>query len=252
MAEINIIIRGIAMSYHKNDGLWKVIFPFGECHKIKFKEGETDAGIALAEGNRQIRVIAENAVSTFEIGDNYDNFLDLTASYSHVNGVKMIDGWEEHGVLMSIENGKFSVDEQTETEHLMVKGNSVTFAPAQIGYSGKVEINSEKITVEVDNHPEFPKVFEQDCTIIFDNDCEQGDTRLTSDFDMVYNVVEGVTQEGVAQDERFVVAKVPENPVSPIVVGTIFEGEQGNKNKDPFARGLPCHLVTISKTDYLP
>jgi len=248
MAQVNIIVKGIAMSYHKNDGLWKVIFPFGECHKVKFKEGSGDLGISLAEGNRQIRITTENAVSSFEIGENYDDFLDLTASYSHANGVRMKDGWEEAAVLMTVENGKFSVDEHTETQHLMLKENSVTLEPTTIGYSGKIEIDSERVIIDVDDHPEFPKVFDSDCTLIIDNDCEQGETRIISDFDMVYNVVEDAAME----NEKFVVTKAPEKAEFPIVVGRIFDGAQGDKFKDPFTRGLPCHMVTISQTDNLP
>jgi hypothetical protein len=247
MATVNIIIKGIALVYHKDDGLWKIMFPFGECHETKFKEGFTDSGIPLAAANRQIRIRAENPSSSFEIDDNYYDFLDLTADYSHVEGVRLKDDWEENAVFMSIENAKLSVHEYTATEHMLLSGNNVTFAPTNIGYSAEAAINCERVVVEVDNHPLFPRVFEQSCTLIFDNDCEQGAEREISDFDMVYNVVE----DAQTAAERFVVTKVTEDRDFPIVVGTVLDEKFDQKYKDPFAKGLPCHIVRVSKSENL-
>jgi hypothetical protein len=247
MATVNIIIKGIAMVYHKGDGLWKIMFPFGDCHETKFKEGSEDPGIPLAGANREIRILTENPSSSFEINENYRDFLDLTADYSHSNGVRLKDDWHEKAVLMSIENAEFSVYEHTESEHMMTNGNNVTFAPAQIGYSGQASISGERVVVEVDDHPQFPKIFEQSCTLIFDNDCEQGATREISDFDMVYSLVEDMeTTAG-----RFVVTKVAEDLDAPITVGTVLGGDT-EKYRDPFRNGLPCHIVRISKSEELP
>lgn len=242
MARVNIIIKGIAMSYHKGDGLWRILFPFGDCHEVKFKEDQESSGISLARANRQIQITTENASSVFEIDDNYKDFLDLTADYSHRNGVRMKDGGDENAVLMSIENAKLSVYEYTTTEHMLINQNNVTFAPAQIGYSALAVIDSEKVFINVNDQADFPKVFEDDCTLIFDNDCGEGDTREISDFDLVYSVVEGV----VAEEERFVVTKLPEHIDHPIVVGTVF-GPADKDCKDPFAGGLPCHMVRVSQ-----
>lgn len=247
MAIVNIIITGIAMTYHKGDGIWKTLFPFGECHEVKFKENGTAPGIPLASANRQIRVTTENAASEFEIGKNYSAFLDLTADYSHTNGVTVKNDWAQRAVLMSIENAQLSVHEYTKTEHLMLKANEVTFAPSLIGYSAKATINGERVIVEVDDHPDFPKIFEEDCTLIFDNDCQLGDTRDISDFDMVYSIVEPISEE-----ERFIVSKLPENLDFPVVVGTLLDLPALNDIKDPFVGGLPCHMVVVSQPDELP
>jgi hypothetical protein len=247
MARVNIIIKGIAMSYHKGDGLWRILFPFGDCHEIKFKEDQESSGISLAGENRQIQITTENASSVFEIGDNYKDFLDLTADYSHSNGVRMKNGGAQKSVLMSIENAKLSVYEYTKNEHMLINQDNVTFAPALIGYSALATIDSEKVFINVNGHADFPKVFEEDCTLIFDNDCGEGDTREISDFDLVYNVVEGV----VAEEKRFVVTKVPENIDHPIIVGT-YLGPEDKDRKDPFAGGLPCHMVTVSQPENLP
>jgi hypothetical protein len=248
MASINIIIKGIAISYHKNDGLWKVLFPFGECHQVRYKESDNDPGIPLAEINQRIRITTENADSTFEIGENYNDFLDLTADYSHKNGVRMKDAWDENAVLMSIENAKVSVYEYTQNEHLMIKEKRVTLAPTKIGYSGIAIIESEKVIINVDNHPGFPKLLDKDCTIIFDNDCEQGETREISDLQMVYNLVE----DPRAANEQFIVTKVPQNLDFEIVVGTVFDEETDENIRDPSLYGLPCHLVRVSKPEELP
>jgi hypothetical protein len=248
MAKVNIIIKGVAMSYHKGDGIWKIIFPFGECHLVKFKETENELGIALAGKNRRIRIRTENPQSTFEVGDDYNDFLDLTADYSHANGVKMQAGWEDRAVLMTMENTRLSVAEHTQSEHLVVKAKIVTLEPTKIGYSYKAEIESEKVIVEVDNHPDFPKVFDNDQTIIFDNDCQMGETRKTTDFEMVYNVIEDAAQK----TEHFEVAKVSVNSKSSIVAGDVYEAATADEAyKDSYIDGLPCHGIRISKIDNL-
>jgi hypothetical protein len=245
MATVNIIITGIAMTYHKEDGIWKVLFPIGDCHEIKFKESENEPGIALAQANRQIQITAQNPSSEFEIADNYSDFLDLTGEYAHSDGVRLKDDWSENAVLMSIGNAKLSVYKYTTTEHMMLKENRVTLPPTQIGYSAQAVINGERVVVNVDNHPEFPKTFEEDCTLIFDNDCGEGDSREISDFDLVYKVVEGTD----AAAERCVVTKVSDSVDVPIEVGTVFDKD--DDSRDPFARGLPCHIVKVSKSENL-
>lgn len=245
MATVNIIIKGIAMTYHKEDGIWKILFPIGDCHELKFKEGDNDPGISLAQANRQIQITTQNAKSEFEIDETYSQFLDLTADYSHTDGVKLKDDWSENAVLMSMGNAKLSMYEQTTTEHMMLIENSVTLAPTNIAYSAQAVTSGERITVNVDNETGFPKVYEDDCTLIFDNDCGEGDERETSDFDMVYNVVEGIN----AAEERYVVTKVDESIDYPIEVGKVFE--EDDDTRDPFAKGLPCHIVKVSKSENL-
>jgi hypothetical protein len=245
MATVNIIIKGIAMTYHKEDGIWKILFPIGDCHELKFKEGDNDPGIFLAQANRQIQITTQNAESEFEIDETYSQFLDLTADYSHTDGVKLKDDWSENAVLMSIGNAKLSMYEQTTTEHMMLIENSVTLAPTNIAYSAQAVTSGERIIVNVDNETGFPKVYEDDCTLIFDNDCGEGDERETSDFDMVYNVVEGIN----AAEERYVVTKVDESIDYPIEVGKVFE--EDDDTRDPFAKGLPCHIVKVSKSENL-
>jgi hypothetical protein len=248
MAKITIIVQGIAMSYHKNDGLWKILFPFGDSHTIEFKENLNDNGLSLAKPNRYIRITTENAESSFAAADNYEDFLDLTDEYSHSNGVRLKEDWEEKAVLMSVENAKFSVHKYTECEHFMLKDTIVTSLPRKIGYSGKFEIISESITVHVDNHPEFPKVFDTDCTLIFDNDCYDDKPKTRGDFEMVYNVIEDA-QNSVRQ---FTVATVPENSYESIRLGATFIPKPEEAcYRDPLNKGLPCHLVKISRTENL-
>jgi hypothetical protein len=250
MAIVNIIIKGIAMSYYKDNDIWRIIFPFGECHEAKFKVDAGDPGIPLAEAGRRITVTTENPSSSFEIDDNYYDFLDLTADYSHADGVKLKDDWDEYAVFMTAENAKLSVYEYTPSEHVLTSSdNKVKFAPAQIGYSAIVRIESEKVIIDVGEHPDFPKIFDQNCTLFIDNDCEQGAERKFSDFDLVYNVVEDASPAS----ERFVVRKISESLDTPIFVGSVYDPDDDNEGtKDPFARGLPCHKVRISKSENLP
>lgn len=248
MAKITIIVQGIAMSYHKNDGLWKILFPFGDSHLINFKETSKDNGLSLAKSNRSIRITTENAESSFASGDNYEDFLDLTDEYSHLNGVKLKEDWEAQAVLMSVENAKFSVHKYTAYKHFMLKNTQVTSMPKKIGYSGKFEIVAESITVHVDDHPDFPKVFDTDCKLIFDNDCHDDKPKTKGDFEMVYNVIEDAKNSA----RQFTVATVPKNSRKSIIPGTTFISQPEEIcYRDPINRGLPCHLVKISQAENL-
>jgi hypothetical protein len=244
MAKINIIVQGIAISYHKNDGLWKILFPFGDSHLIKFKESSNDTGLSLAKPNRHIRITTENAKSRFASGDNYEDFLNLTDEYSHLNGVKLKKDWDNQAVLMSVENAKFSVHEYTEYEHFMLNDTKVTSMPEKIGYSGKFEIESESITIHVNDHPDFPKVIDKDCSLIFDNDCHDDKPKASGDFEMVYNVIEDAKNS----EWQFNVATVPTDCDEAIIPGKTFIQKV---YRDPRNKNLPCHMVRISRAENL-
>lgn len=243
MASVNIIVRGIAMTYHKDDGIWRILFPFGECHMVKFKTDEGDPGIELAEEGRRIRITTEGAKSSFGMGAGYDTFLDLTAEYSHSNGIKIKDNWNENAVLMMIESGEYSVHEYTRDEHLMARSNRVTLSPQKIAYSSKITIEADKVIVNVDGLNDFPKVFDSDSTIIFDNDCHEGEHRKISDLEMVYNIVEDAGRA----DEQCVVAKASEKTSYDLRRGDFY-----GDSRDSSEGGLPCHGIVVSKSENLP
>ncbi len=243
MASVNIIVKGIAVAYHKDDGIWRILFPFGECHLVKFKTGEDDPGIELAEEGRRIRITTEGAKSRFRTGTDYDSFLDLTAEYSHSSGIKIKDNWNEKAVLMTIKNAEYSAYEYTNDKHLMARSNRITLSPQKIAYSSKIMIEADKVIVNVDGHDDFPKVFDNDSTIIFDNDCQEGEHRKISDLEMVYNIVEDANKA----DEQCVVAKVSEKTGDEIQRGD-FYGDP----RDSFEGGLPCHVIVVSKSKNLP
>lgn len=248
MALVKILIKGIAMSYHKDDGLWRVLFPIGDCHKIKFTKDGSGTGMALAKKNRRIRIRTEGAKSEFAAGDKYDEFLDLTADYSHNDGVTAKSGWANLAVLMTIENAKFSVDGMTNIDHFMLHEDIVTRSPKRIGYDGILEIDAEKVIVEVDGHSKFPQTFTKDVTLTFDNDCGMFDPRKSSDFDMLYNVVDDPNNVG----KRFVMAKVTDQMKGLFMAGTKLDNDAQRKVKDSLAFGLPCHKVRVSKPGGLP
>ena len=249
MAKITIIIQGIAISYHKNDGLWKILFPFGDFHMVEFKERSSSDGISLAQSGCNIRITTANAQSSFEAGDDYRDFLDLTDEYSHSSGVKLKQDWQDRAVLMSVENARFLVHKYTDYEHFMLRDTNVTSVPKKIAYSGKFEIEAESIAVYVDDHPEFPKVFDDVCTLVFDNDCHDDTPKTTSDFVMVYNVIEDVEDPAL----QFTVDTIPSNSYERIYPGAI-RASQTDKvcYRDPVNKGLPCHIVKISKSVELP
>lgn len=237
MAKIKIIIRGVAMSYHKGDGIWKVIFPFGDGHEVRFRKSGDDEEIVLAKSGRQIRIETINPISSFGEGDNYKDFLDLTdKDYSHAQGVKLKAGGENKSVCMSIRDANFSVDEHTQNRHMLSKNGEITFAPKKIGYSGKLEIEAEKVMINIDDDPGFQKSYDTDSTIIFDNDCHKDHDREESDFKMLYKVVESVIED----EGQFVAAKVKDKVDAKLIEDPNFWGD------------LPCHKVRISQPVGLP
>lgn len=245
MAKITVDIKGIAMIYHKGDGIWKILFPFDGCHTVKFSSS-LDAGEISLAGQSHVRVITENPLSRFGIGSNYDAFLDMTADYMHEDGVKAKSDWQQKGVLLAIENAVFSVDEMTKSKYRVTEEGKTKKDFAYIGYSGKAEIESEKVTVEVPGLAGFPRVFDEDCRLVFDNDCRQFDLRETSDFQMFYSLIEDRINPGrqfTTERDAVVQSEESQSSTFPPMEDT---------NPAPDEEGLPCHQVIIGDPPLLP
>ncbi|HVE55343.1 MAG TPA: hypothetical protein VNB22_00845 [Pyrinomonadaceae bacterium] len=261
MVTVRIIIRGIALAYFKQgQDIWKVLFPFDDCHLVKFKLSENEAGVPLAGTGRQIRIRAENPTSAFEIGDNFGEFLDITSKHSHQNGIKPKGSLADKSVLLSIENAKFSVFEFTRCRFQLMDDENVTIPPKVIGYSGKAEITGEKVIVEAEGVSGFPKTFDQDGLIIFDNICPRnleeqigpdGEIHMLaedqpSDFEKLYEIVEDASEP----DKKFVVDRDPTQ--KPGAVEAVFTGFSFQDNVVEGEPGLPCNIFVASVADSLP
>lgn len=250
MAVVKVDICGIAMSYHKSDEIWKVIFPFNSCHTVKFKTKDDENGTALAQANRQIKITAVNPVSKFNVGESYEKFLDMTGEHSHSGGVRMKSDWQENGVVLTIENADFSVKDMTKSRYRLKDDQGrVTMPSAKIGHSGTAVIEAEKVIVEVNGRGGFTKTFEEDGTITFDNDCRIETARNTSDFQMLYRVI----SDRNTADRKFTLERDPQDdPGNSNAAGD--KGNMGimNTNPTPGEDGLPCNKVRISNPEDLP
>lgn len=254
MAKVTAFFRGSGGFYEKGDGLWRILYPFDDCHTVRFKLSEEEKGISLAAPGREIRIKVENPVSRFEIGERFDDFLDLTSEVAHKDGVKLKDAEQPEGVLILVENAKLSVGEHTSCRFqlLQSKTDNILTAPKEIAYSAKIEIEGEKIIIEADGAEDFPRSFEQgNVEIIFDNTCpptedeeDESNVEPISDLALLYTLIEDVNDP----KKTLTIARDPaQMPGALIINPASFAGSRRLDNVRPGEKGLPCNIVKISK-----
>lgn len=262
---IKIIIKGLAICYHKNDGVWKIIFPFDNDHKINFnfkktRTAESSAGnigeiemsqiiteelvsrpISLAAGNREISIEAINALSPSNPeGDGFSEFIDLTANYSHSNGVKLKDDWRSRGVLMKIPNATFFMEQSTSKEFLLIAKNSAV--GVDLGTIGeivgaRIVLNEGgSLALRSGDQDIIPPInFEEsaDYTLIFDNDCATVNGKGKEDFSDYYNLLEDADGSGRMFDANVKVQKIIANTLSLTDPLIICGSVRVSKTSDP-------------------
>ncbi|CAN5693943.1 hypothetical protein BH20ACI4_BH20ACI4_25880 [soil metagenome] len=254
MTTITIKTRGIGLIYQK-DGKWKEIFPFGKCHEVKFrykKDGESNGTPpkSWAGKNRKISITVSKAASQTGEGDGFDNFFDITENLAHKNGIKKTDKWNEKGVLMEIDDAEFSVDEMTLSHYnLHREDDGFIKELGEIGHSGKAVIELQpggfvKISLTEDgNEIEF-KTFNFDDgshTVFFDNDCDLPDERSTSDFQMIYDIIED--KDPNHKNRKFKIDRHPKD--KPKKDKSVENKEILSTNPAAGEEGLPCHKAVI-------
>ncbi|CAN5658869.1 hypothetical protein BH24ACI2_BH24ACI2_05530 [soil metagenome] len=201
--KITIIVKGVVLFYHKN-GAAKFIFPIdADCHRISFsykKGGENESSVEyLAQAGRIINITAQNANSTSGVGDGIDKFIDLTADYSHIDGIKLKNGWRNNAVEMTIENAQLSLGNLSERTFILLENNIIKKKADKIGDSINAEIELEadgKVIVGYKTENQDVIVLESDAgssyTLTFDNDCEMLPPTARNDFEMFYDLIEDV------------------------------------------------------------
>lgn len=236
-----VLIKGISISYIKNVGkedVWRVLFPFDEetsgglnkCHNVRLKLDQYDEGIILGrEGLKGLRIDIfpkGEITSETEQGNDYEDFVDLTGSYTHGSIKTRYDDltFEElDGVIMTIPNAELSVDEHS--GHLFgirrYGGGTTTRLPQDIGLSAKAIIYCEDVDVVVTSPTKsFTINLKAGSTVIFDNDCPGATLNPPADFTMVYQLLE----DGSGMGDRYE------------IYGT---------------ETIPCNMVRISKPSEL-
>lgn len=247
-----IFIRGIGM-IHEKDGAWGILFPFDDCHTVKFSTGEDDEGseaISLAPSAREVRVQAVNPESVFRAGEGFEEFLDITSNVAHKDGVKLKTDDDLPFILLKIENAEFSIASHTFCRYQLLSGSNVLTEPKAIAYSGKAEIIAESIVIDAAGVEGFPKTFDQDIEILFDNICPPSMALISnaepvSDLNLLYNVVEDVTEPG----KKLIIDRDPSQKPGSIVLEPGFGGiGLGDlDNVLPGQKGLPCNMVKATK-----
>lgn len=247
MAEFKIVFKGIGLFYSKNR-IWKVIFPFDNCHEVKFSSDcrERPKG-ALKGAGRQVAITANNPTSQFENGNVFNSFINMTANYSH-RAIKKKRDWNNEAVLVSIENASFSLKELTRSRFGLKRNNQWTLPPNHIGFSAVAVIRADSITISANGAADFPVTFDTDCEITFDNDCERGTSPSeNSDIAMIYRIIEDADDPTVKFTvERHDDDKAPSGGKSLDKLKVTFN------NPFPQEEGLPCHLVGGSDPGDLP
>lgn len=272
MAKIAIIITGIALSYQKDDR-WKILFPFNDCHDIKFSysSGNEDYDFGpLAKTDRQIEIRTTGPVtSTHSVGTYYDDFIDFTADYSHKDGLEILPDWNQSGISLTIQNALFRLYEFTNTKCVLreVSGivDPIVFGPEIVGYSAMAHIEiGEGGAVEVvqidDGVETLIESFSSDALLIFDNNCDE--ISRNSDTEMLYQLVKGKdtdTQEfsSVRDPDDLPIALPQFLSVKPEGQSKkdIFLAEIFNTENSAVASGddsVPCHKFRASQSDDLP
>lgn len=198
------------MGYKKNlsegKDVWTLLFPFDECHSLKFKYSldgkDRPFGFVahLARPEAVVTVSTDLATSSAGSDTDFDeHVLDLTSPKdwgTHAE-LKMVSGWKEKGALMTIENATFHVLDYFENENNkapFLKGSNKTeieidklahhvYAEIDLGPTGILTIDAGG------GKPLYESTPGTDALLWFDNDCEVDET-ITSDLDMLYSLAE--------------------------------------------------------------
>jgi hypothetical protein len=237
-----IFIKGIGMIYSEENE-WKILFPFDDCHTVKYKTSESEDAVSLAAPGRTVRIRAAQPTSVFKVGARFDDFLDITSSVAHKDGIRLKAAGELPTVLLTIENAEFSVASHTFCRYQMLSSTQVLTHPREIAYSGKAEIDAGEITVETDDG-EFQQTFNNDVIILFDNIClNPGDgTEPVSDMKLLYDVIEDASEPG----KQFTIDRDPAQKPGALLVDPNFTGFGDLDNVAPGKEGLPCNVVKAS------
>jgi hypothetical protein len=269
MSEFTIIIKGVAASYIKDDA-WKVLFPFNECHAVRFSVGVDPGllverapipGMILGQQGVRIEISVSDPLTRTSEGTDYDDFLDLTGDGVHDALEPRFDIADMNAVMMSIDGAQMSPLDHVEAGCRLMNrdGSSSPKTPFQkTGNYGKAFIEGTELTIRVTGPDiNFSSTFSEDTTVVFDNDCIEQPIGEFGDIDMLYNVLSDADQGSI----KFMVEKDPSNGVTGGVGGVAAHaGSNGTVTvatadglipENP-GRGLPCNMFQISKPGRLP
>ena len=200
--KITVIVKGIGLTYMK-DGLWKVVYPVDSCHQLKFayqKNAEKVVELgSLAAPGRVINIATTKATSQSGTAKDLEEFVDLTADYSHKE-IVFKDDWRKVATEMILNNAVLSVGSLANSKFAVERDGEITHPPGIFGAVLKAEIeigDGGKLDIVIDGNSfkSFDYEPEASYTLIFDNDCHRLENiNLMSteeyDFQMYYNIIQ--------------------------------------------------------------
>jgi hypothetical protein len=273
-ATVEVIIQGLAICYQKRvDGkkVWRVLFPFdATCHRIKFDASTQQGGnIELAGARRRINITTEPRRNKTDSTSRFKRTVfNLTSGDTHAQ-LSAKDGWEEKGVLLTMENIRLDLDrplrirpkkggkplELTLTDK---DGNKIkTLGETAYSIRGKFRLKDRgRVIVKEGSETIFATAPDEDCILTFDNDCKD-ETAVQSDMEMFYALVGNPDKPDeqflVESKEKTTALAAAKNSVAP----PISERDEGipatTGDEELRSEGdKPCLSAQVTKTDRLP
>lgn len=189
-AEINIRIRGLALAYNFPDAdvnRWRVLFPFDACHSIKLSCGEAGKDLTFlghfGTPGMRLHVKHSGAPKAGTATEDFESVFDMTSGTTHDDGLEMKTGWNDLGLLLTLDNAKLSVwhflDEFFRPNRLVVsltRGEEEQPVNGRIAYSFRAAIDlAEDAVIDVLAHDR--SVFRTQpgvsYDLLIDNECIQ-------------------------------------------------------------------------------
>jgi hypothetical protein len=247
---VSIIFKGVGLNY-LNDAGWKIIFPFDSCHQLnltcqKNDDPPEDLG-PQAAADTAIVLTVTDAVPTTGADPDMDDFVDLTANYSHSDGINFKESWRDYGVELTLTSGTLSVNDYSGSEFVVADNTSeITKAPATVGASllGEVDVG-EGSALEISVGEIILKSikYEQGAvyTLVFDNDCYLvgRESPGLNDFKMFYTIIEDAVDSGT----EYELSDVPAGAYPPdYAVGQTLPTTSGQFE-------FPCYIARATKVN---
>jgi hypothetical protein len=266
---VEIILKGVGICYEKKD-TWKILFPFNECHSVKFSCRKNDekltkiGHLAMANCRIDVNVSPERQNREAKRSPNFEKYvLDLThteekkqaqdssgkvPTHGKVRVKKDKDKkekWREKAVLLSLQNAEMSVldyiEDYTDEDILLHEVDTPNRKPIEYSLAhwlrAKIDLQpNEELTVKRNNSEllKITSTADKDIvyTLTFDNDCVEV-RENQNDMDMYYQIVEDAKNP----KRRFRLVSASVNDEAPRVIPP---GVRGDK---------PCMFVYVSDPD---
>lgn len=260
MAILDIIIRGVAIVYFKEDE-FRVLFPFGNGHRVTL-EVPGRSPVNFDRPGCRIKIAGATSQSVRPDFGKL-NFIDITGPNAHHDGVKPVSGWENSGVLLSVPGAAFSQHSESQSRYVILPKGATTppRVGEKVGLDGRLRLSGESFNFEITpSGPGDPLPISGGSEITFNNLCPLcPDSDEDADFGMIYQVIEDDAVKG----RRFSLARRTEDlPPPPTQRELLFAEVFGfrpalrnaspyNNDPPPLVPGLPCNGLVASKSDKL-